>query len=73
MLQFIGLLFLILQIFDVAFKANAQVVSRILQSSPDLRGDASRVGVSIIESRELGVEFIAETARQGVGYRRDCI
>nr|POF14001.1 hypothetical protein CFP56_03025 [Quercus suber] len=62
---------LLLQRLDAALKALTQLVGRVLERAADLGADALRVGVRVVELRELGGEFGAEAAGQRMWDLRD--
>ena len=57
---------LLLQVLDITLQAFAETIGRVLERATDLSADALRVGVRVVKLGELGGEFGAEAAGEGV-------
>jgi hypothetical protein len=62
-LEFGSLLFLVLEVLDVALETNAHIVCGTLESTSNLRADAKGVLVSVVDSCQLLGQLRAQSMR----------
>lgn len=67
-LEFAGLLFLELQLFDVALQTNADIVCGALERTADFRADTKCILVGVVDGGELLGELGGEAVWERLGH-----